>query len=343
MIPGFWTSTGTLRHTPSGGRDFITDCSGERPTSLAAKLPENRIRSRRSECGFSRSRCWSIRTIPTGCAIARLGARVARRRFLVVPVSCPGSGFMAHLFPFDQRLATSLRERFARRLSGLRVTATSNGRPLPKHGDDGVRMNGHPPGVGESGSVMADASLIEDLLADVAEAAIETGSSNGTEFPQFDEAPSTRPELASSDTRYRSLLEISPDAIAILQEGKVAFVNEAALRMVGANSPDEIVGRALNEHIHPDDLARSLERQRELASGAATLPATELRLRRLDGHYILVETRAGACIFHGASAIQIVARDITERKREELYLEEQNRILERIATGAPFPRCWPKS
>jgi PAS domain S-box-containing protein len=243
---------------------------------------------------------------------------------------------MAHLTQFDQRLATSLRERFTRRLSSLRESAAaSNGRPLAQVGDVG-RGNGHASGFGDAASVTADASLIEDLLADIAEVTVEARGGNGKASTGVDTDNSTRPELATSDTRYRSLLEISPDAIAILQEGKVAFVNESALRLVGAKSPDEILGRSLNEHIHPDDLPRSLERQRELASGTGTLPPAELRVRQLDGNYVLVETRAGVCVFHGAPAIQIVARDITERKREERYLEKQNRILERIATGAPL-------
>ena len=45
-------------------------------------------------------------------------------------------------------------------------------------------------------------------------------------------------DLRESEERYRQLVEISPDAVIIHQEGKITYLNPAALAMLGAeNAP----------------------------------------------------------------------------------------------------------
>jgi two-component system, cell cycle sensor histidine kinase and response regulator CckA len=245
---------------------------------------------------------------------------------------------MTHSPILVPELVVALRERFTRRLAGTRAAESRMPQPAESGVSDGQSQsarNSHGAATPSAGFDVD--SLTEQLLSDLLDVVgagdgIGKGTNGTTGLGE-----SLLRELQSTETRYRSLLEIAPDAIAILQNDRIVFANTAALRLVGATSADEIVGRSLNEHIHPDDLAHSLDRRRELTSGRTAVPASEIRLRTLDGRYILVETRAGVCEFHGAPAIQIVARDITDRKRDDGYREAQNRVLERIALGAPLP------
>ena len=55
--------------------------------------------------------------------------------------------------------------------------------------------------------------------------------------------------LRESEARYRQIVELSQDLITIHQQGKVVFVNEAGVRLVGATSPDQIIGRSVLEFI----------------------------------------------------------------------------------------------
>ena len=58
--------------------------------------------------------------------------------------------------------------------------------------------------------------------------------------------------LRESEERYRSLVELSPEAIFVASEGKHVFINSAGLKLFGASSPDQIIGKPVMDVIHPD-------------------------------------------------------------------------------------------
>ena len=132
--------------------------------------------------------------------------------------------------------------------------------------------------------------------------------------------------LQESEERYRSLVELSPDAIFVAIEGKHVFVNSAGMELYGASSPDQIIGKPIMDFIHPDYRAPVAERIRMAMQTKKALPAVEEKFIRLDGREIDIEARAIPFIYQGKSAIQAVARDISERKQteESLRLSEQN-------------------
>src|SRR5262249_49280307 len=74
-------------------------------------------------------------------------------------------------------------------------------------------------------------------------------------------------ELRQSEERYRRLVELCPDAIAIHSGGRLVFANRAGARLVGAPSVDEILGRDVVDFVHPDSRPLALRRMRELALG----------------------------------------------------------------------------
>jgi PAS domain S-box-containing protein len=131
--------------------------------------------------------------------------------------------------------------------------------------------------------------------------------------------------LRASEARYRALVESSPDGIGIHQDGRVVFVNPAGARLLGAQNPDELVGKPAMDLLHPDYREVVRERiRRSLAEGQPAPPLTE-KFIRLDGTVIDVEVTAVPIIWEGRPAMQVVFRDITERKRmeEELKASEE--------------------
>jgi PAS domain S-box-containing protein len=131
--------------------------------------------------------------------------------------------------------------------------------------------------------------------------------------------------LRASEARYRALVEGSPDGIGIHQDGRVVFINPAGARLLGAQGPDELVGKSVMDLLHPDYREVVRERiQRSLATGQPAPPLTE-KFIRLDGTVIDVEVTAVPIIWEGRPAMQVVFRDITERKRmeEELKASEE--------------------
>ncbi len=131
--------------------------------------------------------------------------------------------------------------------------------------------------------------------------------------------------LRASEARYRALVESSPEGVAIHQDGKCVFINPAGARLLGAHKPEELLGKFALDFVHPD--YREIARQRIQRSLAEWQPAPPLeeKLIRLDGSVIDVEVTAVPIMYEGRPAMQVVFRDITERKRmeEELKASEE--------------------
>jgi two-component system cell cycle sensor histidine kinase/response regulator CckA len=133
--------------------------------------------------------------------------------------------------------------------------------------------------------------------------------------------------LAESEERFRNLVEASPDAIFVHQEERIAFANASTLILLLAREPEQLLGKSIAEIVHPDFLPAVRQRiQRCLVTGVAACPM-EQPLTRLDGSLVEIEAVAIPCMWNGAPAVEVVARDITERKRaERTALEWQKRL-----------------
>ncbi len=55
--------------------------------------------------------------------------------------------------------------------------------------------------------------------------------------------------LQESEDRYRKLVEISPDAVFLHQEGKIIYANPATFTLLGATRPDEIIGKSVLDFV----------------------------------------------------------------------------------------------
>jgi len=127
----------------------------------------------------------------------------------------------------------------------------------------------------------------------------------------------TQSSLRQSEQRYRSLIEHSPDAIAIVQADKLVFVNPATARILGAQSAEELIGLPSEQLIHPEDRPAAWDRIRRLRAGESGLYPAQVRHLRRDGSVVWGEVSGSLVQFAGQTAVQFVVRDVTERKKME--------------------------
>ncbi len=133
--------------------------------------------------------------------------------------------------------------------------------------------------------------------------------------------------LRDSEARYRQLVDMSPYAIVVHQDGKVVMANAAAVRLYGANSTDDLVGWPLEGLIHPERRAAARERIGQLLAGVTGLYPVEDVARKLDGTGFDVELSAAPFTYSGRPAVQVVVVDISQRKLAEAALREHGRQL----------------
>jgi diguanylate cyclase (GGDEF)-like protein/PAS domain S-box-containing protein len=137
--------------------------------------------------------------------------------------------------------------------------------------------------------------------------------------------------LRESEERYRRLVELSPDAIAVHCEGRLVFLNSAAVRLLGAPSADALIGQPALELVHPDYRPLVEERMRRTSAGHEA-PLVEEKFLRLDGSSVDVEVAAMPFSHAGQPAVQVVVRDIGDRKRAQRLQDALFRISEATAT-----------
>ena len=125
-------------------------------------------------------------------------------------------------------------------------------------------------------------------------------------------------KLRESEERYRKLVEMSPDAIALYNE-KVEYINKAGLKLIGAIKPEEIVGKPVIDFMRPDCHEEVKQRINEVRNGVPA-PLAEEKMIRLDGSVIDVEIVGAPLTIKGKNSFQVVIRDLTERKKMEKEL-----------------------
>ncbi len=141
--------------------------------------------------------------------------------------------------------------------------------------------------------------------------------------------------LQESEERYRRLVEASPIPIIVYQHNIIVYVNTAALDLAHARDPAEMIGKSLFDYVHPDNLSLMHIHVSHFEQRRSHF--TEARFFRLDGKVIDVEFSGIIIRFKGQLAIQIVARDITERKRAEATLRDSEERYRRLVEMAPMP------
>ncbi len=129
-------------------------------------------------------------------------------------------------------------------------------------------------------------------------------------------------ELRETETRYRQLIELSPDTVFVHADWRIVLANQAMQRMFGAARPDDVIGKEVLSLVAPD--SRELVRLRiaQLYKEPTAVPTVEVAYLRMDGSRFVAEVTASPFSYAGRPAAQVVARDITERKRVENALRE---------------------
>jgi PAS domain S-box-containing protein len=135
-------------------------------------------------------------------------------------------------------------------------------------------------------------------------------------------------KLRKSEEKYRDLIEISPDAIYVVDaEGVCVLGNRAGAELIGIPQ-HELVGTPVTDTYLPEERHLILERLEKLKAGGTL--RFERTFVRKNGDIIPVEVSVTAI---RGGYFQAILRDISERKRSEALLAGEKRLLEMIATG----------
>jgi PAS domain S-box-containing protein len=136
--------------------------------------------------------------------------------------------------------------------------------------------------------------------------------------------------LRSSESRFRTFTEASPDAIHVLRDGQLLYMNPAAKRLFGGVE----LGAELRQIVHEDDAPILSDRMNRILAGEALRPY-EYRVLHPSGEVVTVEISSIPIEYEGAPCLLGFGRDVTERKRMQGRLIQADRMatVGTLATG----------
>ncbi len=142
---------------------------------------------------------------------------------------------------------------------------------------------------------------------------------------EVDERRQAEDTLRESEEKYRRLVEHANEAIYIVQQGHIQFVNLRGTQLTG-RSEAELVGHSILEFTPDEDHAVATAHHDQLLSGQLSASTIERRIVARNGetHWLLIN--AVRIHWNGQPATLNLASDITERKRAEQTLQARLRL-----------------
>lgn len=136
------------------------------------------------------------------------------------------------------------------------------------------------------------------------------------------------------DKYYRKIFELLSDAIIIYSEEKILFANSAAAKLLNMTYPQMLVGKSIFNFIHPGFINIFWKESKRLIEEKQTRKMPEFKFVTGDGAIIDVELILTPFNYKGLIAINMIIKNITEKKKMEAELEKADRLESiRILSG----------
>jgi PAS domain S-box-containing protein len=152
-----------------------------------------------------------------------------------------------------------------------------------------------------------------------------------TVFTDISERMEIEAALRESENNFRAIAENANDGI-LIGTGDVnhryTYANGKASDMTGY-SIVELLNMGYEDLVHPDEIGRIGQRYQKRMAGKPVIPYYETILVKKNGTHIPIEVTGSRTLWRGQTAVMVVIRDITLRKRFEEALGKSHNDLER--------------
>ncbi len=148
-----------------------------------------------------------------------------------------------------------------------------------------------------------------------------------TVFRDITERKRASEALQNSEVRFQSLIETSPDGVAINDFEKIFFINKAGAKIIG-QKPESLINKPFLQFIHPREIEKIKGLIGKLKKGEK-VSRFDIAVVRKDGSERIIEAKGSQLTHGGKPAILTFLRDITDRiDAEDKVKASRQRLIE---------------
>lgn len=136
-------------------------------------------------------------------------------------------------------------------------------------------------------------------------------------------------KLRESEKKYRQLVENANDAILILQDGMIKFMNQRTSELTGYTA-DELPKIPFIDLVHPEDRELVMDRHLRRLRGEELSSTYSFRVVRKTGRIDWGQVNAVIVDWEGKKSVLCFVRNVTERKQAESALRRTRYELENL-------------
>ena len=159
---------------------------------------------------------------------------------------------------------------------------------------------------------------------------------------QWMQAEEERASACEKQRRLETILEIDPEGVWVLDRARrVLHINPAGCALIAAAFPEEVVGKPLDQFVHPDDRA-AFERGHDAAFQGRGVVAKG-RLLGFSGSVRWVDMTAVSLPAGGEAEVSVlcVFRDVTEQRRSDRRQALQHAVAKVLAESSSVEQALP--
>jgi len=134
---------------------------------------------------------------------------------------------------------------------------------------------------------------------------------------------------------YEVLLQHSPSPAIAHRDHIITYANPAAGKMLGADSPGQLIGRTILEFIDPTYHGTARERIRGVLDSGAPSAAMQQLWRGMDGRPVEVEVSGWRVSDGNAPSVVIMFTDVASRLESQRALKESEAMFRGLFDEAP--------
>ena len=126
------------------------------------------------------------------------------------------------------------------------------------------------------------------------------------------------------------ILDQLPASVIVVLKERIIYANPAALSLLQAETPDQVLGHSVDEFLHPLDYQRVIARIRRAVDTQFTNPPTEYRIYTCAHGLRVIGMMSTSYDVAGQPGLLAVFMDMTERSAMEQRLRETDEHFHRM-------------